>query len=361
MSLTPSQSSLDEHAACLRSLARPLKPHLTVAPTPSQANLNDVVASALSRAWPPTYAGGVEFAEARFKERFAPRRCFGARRKLAGCDGVHEARARMADHRWQRRLNEGGSVAMARRMLRRRQAESRYEPLVHICDRSWDAGREGSLHVPLPPANRTARHRHPDGSLLLAPSWLFSHFPYGSFFDSFRSCHAASWGWSALTPTERRLCFPHHRVPAIMVHMAGLRQEAWGRRAMMRALGVWQDGADAVAPHAWVSARDVEARAESSGPDSRRQAWSRVGRLLVTRGLVAPEHFESMSEYDRFAARLLLVGLLLRRRVVFPPIPCSKPYMQKALQARHLRGMEVGCGDVSQCVWLPYPHHIEPW
>ena len=66
-------------------------------------------------------------------------------------------------------------------------------------------------------------------------------------------------------------------------------------------------------------------------------------------------------EYDRFAARLLLVAMLLRRRAVMPPIECSLPYMRKALQARHLRGMEVGCGPLRQCVWLPYPHHIDPW
>ena len=35
--------------------------------------------------------------------------------------------------------------------------------------------------------------------------------------------------------------------------------------------------------------------------------------------------------------------------------------VRKALQARHLRGMEVGCGELRQCVWLPYPHHIDPW
>ena len=35
--------------------------------------------------------------------------------------------------------------------------------------------------------------------------------------------------------------------------------------------------------------------------------------------------------------------------------------MRKALMARHLRGMEVGCGKASQCVWLPYPHHEEAW
>ena len=58
---------------------------------------------------------------------------------------------------------------------------------------------------------------------------------------------------------------------------------------------------------------------------------------------------------------MLLVALLLRRRAVLPPIDCNLPYMKKALQARHLRGMEVGCGEMRQCVWLPYPHHIEPW
>jgi hypothetical protein len=68
-----------------------------------------------------------------------------------------------------------------------------------------------------------------------------------------------------------------------------------------------------------------------------------------------------MGEYDRFACRLLLLALLLRRRAVMPPIECGLPFMRKALQARHLRGMEVGCGEQRQCVWLPYPHHIEPW
>ena len=40
-----------------------------------QANMNDVVASSLSGQL--SFAGGVEFMEARFKERFAPRKCFG--------------------------------------------------------------------------------------------------------------------------------------------------------------------------------------------------------------------------------------------------------------------------------------------
>ena len=76
---------------------------------------------------------------------------------------------------------------------------------------------------------------------------------------------------------------------------------------------------------------------------------------------MSPMSFTRMGEYDRFAARLLLVALLLRRRAVMPPIACELPYMRKALQARHLRGMEVGCGEARQCAWLPYPHHVEPW
>ena len=33
--------------------------------------------------------------------------------------------------------------------------------------------------------------------------------------------------------------------------------------------------------------------------------------------------------------------------------------MRRALEPRHLRGMEVGCGEARQCIWLPYPHHID--
>lgn len=80
--------------------------------------------------------------------------------------------------------------------------------------------------------------------------------------------------------------------------------------------------------------------------------------LLVAAG-VPCSSFRSMGEFDRFAARLLLVGLLTNRRVVMPPIPCGLPWMQRALEPRHLRGMEVGCGDDRQCIWLPYPHHID--
>ena len=36
-------------------------------------------------------------------------------------------------------------------------------------------------------------------------------------------------------PLERRLCAPQHTVPVVMMHMAGLRQEQWGRRTLLRA------------------------------------------------------------------------------------------------------------------------------
>ena len=68
-----------------------------------------------------------------------------------------------------------------------------------------------------------------------------------------------------------------------------------------------------------------------------------------------------MAEFDRFAARLLLLGLLLRRRVVMPPMPCGLPWVKGSLEPRHLRGLEVGCGADKQCVWLPMPHFKEPW
>ena len=59
-----------------------------------------------------------------------------------------------------------------------------------------------------------------------------------------------------------------------------------------------------------------------------------------------------MSEFDAFAARLLLLGLLLRRRVVIPPLPCETRRTQSAMEPRHLRGLEVGCGPHKQALLL---------
>ena len=103
---------------------------------------------------------------------------------------------------------------------------------------------------------------------------------------------------------------PDMRVPALMMHMAGLRQEQWGRRNTARALGFWHADADAVAPNAWVSARSLEA-AKATTPDARRAAWRSAGRILVTEGVRLK--FGSMGEYDHWAARYLLLALLLRR------------------------------------------------
>ena len=103
---------------------------------------------------------------------------------------------------------------------------------------------------------------------------------------------------------------PDMRVPALMMHMAGLRQEQWGRRNTARALGFWHADADAVAPNAWVSARSLEA-AKATTPDARRAAWRSAGRILVTEGVRLK--FGSMGEYDHWAARYLLLALMLRR------------------------------------------------
>jgi len=125
----------------------------------------------------------------------------------------------------------------------------------------------------------------------------------------------------------------------VMVHMAGLRNGQWGRRGVMRALGVWHEESDTVAPGEWVS--------------------SRTSRLLLTEGV--PQKFNSMAEFDRFAARLLLLGLLLGRRVIMPPMPCTASWAQASMEPRHLRGLEVGCSVHKQCVWIPFPHYKEAW
>jgi len=104
----------------------------------------------------------------------------------------------------------------------------------------------------------------------------------------------------------------------------------------MRALGVWQDAADAVAPDAWVSARarpdahaasahadthaaahaaahaDAYADAHADAPPgaagddgpSRVATATSVGRLLVTEGVASPRAFSSMRAYDRTCARI---------------------------------------------------------
>ena len=92
---------------------------------------------------------------------------------------------------------------------------------------------ELSLHMHMRRRQASAK----SSKLLLAPEWLFSHFPYGDFFPSFRECHADHWGYATRTPLEQRLCMPTFRVPVVMVHMAGLRCGQWGRRGVMRALG----------------------------------------------------------------------------------------------------------------------------
>ena len=55
------------------------------------------------------------------------------------------------------------------------------------------------------------------------------------------------------------------------------------------------------------------------------------------------------------------VNMVFQNYAIFPHLDVRGNIafgMRKALQARHLRGMEVGCGAQRQCVWLPYPHHI---
>ncbi|EOD31303.1 hypothetical protein EMIHUDRAFT_442280, partial [Emiliania huxleyi CCMP1516] len=161
------------------------------------------------------------------------------------------------------------------------------DKVVHLCKMdSWGAVSAAPLRVP---GNASA----PAASLLLAPEWLFSHFPYGIFFPAYRVCHAASWGW------------------------------------------------EKVAPETWVSPRTE--RLLVAGPD------------MLRAGLA------SMSDFDAFAARLLLLGLLLGRRVVMPPLPKDARWAERAIEPRHLRAIEVGCGPDKQRVWLPMPHFKEPW
>ena len=241
-----------------------------------QANLNDVLASSLLARL--TYTAGVEFYEARFKRQFAPRRCNGGHAGVrlvasgdAECRSVFEARKRMEDARWTARMVHHDTRQAKGTMRAERRLRAADEALTHLCSaREWVGASSGELRVPGDAsAGRT--------SVYLAPQALFAHFPYGSFFPARRQCHGSAWAWGSYSADERRMCAPEYRVPALLVHMAGLRQEQWGRRALIRALGAWFPAADAVAPDAWVSARSADA-ARARTPRARRHAWAAVGR-----------------------------------------------------------------------------------
>lgn len=282
-----------------------------------QANLNDIVVSAVTGE--PSFTSGVEFYEARFKKE----------------KGSAEAAKLMADHRWTARM-QGEDVGRARGKLVSVRPELQYDKVVHLCKMDlWRPVNAAPLRVP---GNATAA----PSSMLLAPEWLFSHFPYGVFFPSFQKCHADSWRWKELSALEQRLCSPGFRVPTVMVHFSGLRNGQWGRRNVMRALGFWHADADKVAPDSWVSIP--------------------TERLLVAGpSLMAHGVLKSMADFDAFAARLLLLGLLLGRRVVMPSLPHDAAWAEKAIEPRHLRAIEVGCGQERQRAWLPMPHSKEPW
>ncbi len=126
-----------------------------------QANLNDIVASGLIGRH--TYGNGVEFYEARFKRD----------------KGSKEARERMADGAWLHRTQQA-DVDAARSKLTTLSPAQQFDKVVHLCKmRLWGPVKVANLRVP---ANGSAGV----APLLLAPEWLFSHFPYGAFFPSFK-------------------------------------------------------------------------------------------------------------------------------------------------------------------------------
>ena len=119
-----------------------------------QANLNDIVTSALIGR--PSFTAGVEFYEARFKRD----------------RGDAYARQLMANRGWGDRMLQG-DVRPARSRLRTLRPDRVFEPLVHLCKPDlWVGVSTAKLAVP---NNSSAPRRQ----LLLAPEWLFSHFPYG--------------------------------------------------------------------------------------------------------------------------------------------------------------------------------------
>ena len=95
----------------------------------------------------------------------------------------------------------------------------------------------------------------------------------------------------------------HTSMPAVMVHLAGIRTGAWSRRAILRGHGWWHPEADAL-----ISAEN--------GWNRRQGGALRVGG----HGVIKPE---SRSQLDTFNGNLMLLALLLDRLAILPETPCS--------------------------------------
>ena len=94
----------------------------------------------------------------------------------------------------------------------------------------------------------------------------------------------------------------HATMPAIMVHLAGIRTGAWSRRAIMRAHGWWHPEADALV--------GVEMK------------WGQRSGVLKLGGEgVVPA--ASRAQLDVLVGNLLLLALLLDRTPVLPETACS--------------------------------------
>ena len=140
------------------------------------------------------------------------------------------------------------------------------------------------------------------------------------------------------------------KMPASMVHLAGIRTGAWSRRAILRAHGWWHPAADALVGRemGW----------------GRRRGYVRVAPA----GTVPAAHRERL---DTLAANLLLLAALADRVAVIPETACSfKPRgrscydgcLHDSLETapRQLVNRSVGRGGQQvagrlqqRCAWLP--------
>ena len=126
----------------------------------------------------------------------------------------------------------------------------------------------------------------------------------------------------------------HATMPAVMVHLAGIRTGSWSRRAIMRAHGWWHPAADALI-----------------GPElgwGRRRGLLRVGGEGVVRA-------SSRAELDVFVGNLLLISLLLDRTAVVPETPClAAPTPRSCLDGCAYDSVATASREprTTRCAWL---------
>lgn len=177
-----------------------------------------------------------------------------------------------------------------------------------------------SMTVPVAPGAPTAATPPSPSGFVVAPSWLFSHYPH-DYTDVRPTDKAPPWGdachvdeastAATRAPTKAR---------AVMLHMSGIRSGAWARRALLRGHGWWDAASDApLVDHFGWGKRGGYLFAPqliTAAPSPRADAATSMAHARALLPTPTP------AELDALVAGLLVVAAVANRTLVLPDVAC---------------------------------------